>query len=427
MTLIPLSTSCFVSTIFRYRIKRQQIYISRRLLRYRHKLKLTSSDFGAPCLCSNGHNGLRCEFTFGDNVTVVDNDGNVVPPTTDTSCTLSCSNGGVCTRGKRSAADQADEYLYWIDQENTTDDMYCECTDTWDGPTCDVEKVACGSQHCFNGGTCLTKTDYGDMNDPTMLHHCDCSTADNADESYAGRFCQYKATEYCTKDPGLNGELFCVNHGTCRSNAFEGCDCPNGYTGFSCEFKISTSTQVGSVEVAEESDEFSGRPVLDPLESTNCTMECQNDGTCRHGSKKLGGGLDVFAGNTSHMNEDVGTSNDNQHCVCPDNFAGTHCENQLDSCGESKHLCVHGGKCVDLGDEQLCDCDLADSPLASFFAGNHCEHPVTDICSTKTATQSSTTPTSVTFGNVIPGTVAAFCVNGGTCKGMVPPTEPYVF
>jgi hypothetical protein len=302
--------------------------------------------------------------------------------------------------------------------------MFCQCPDAWDGPACTIEKVICGDQHCFFGGTCQTRSDNIDGNNPTITHHCDCTTADTADESYAGRFCQYKATEYCTKDPGLSGELFCVNHGICRANAHEGCDCPNGYTGFSCEFKTSTASPNDNVEVVDESDQLAGRPTLDPTESAECTMQCRNGGTCRHGPKILGGGLDLFAGNTSYMNEEVGTSNDFQHCVCPNNFAGTYCEHPLDSCGDGKYLCVHGGKCVDLGKEQLCNCDEIDSPLATFFAGNHCEHPVNDICTD--TTPSYTAPSSVIFGNAVPGSSVAFCVNGGTCKAVVSQNEPYV-
>ena len=171
--------------------------------------------------------------------------------------------------------------------------------------------------------------------------------------------------------------------------------------------------------MVDESGELTaGRPVLDPEESADCTMECKNGGTCRHGPKVLGGGLDLFAGNTSYMDEESGTSKDFQHCVCPNNFAGTFCEHPLDSCGEKQHLCVHGGKCVDLGNEQLCDCDTAESSLATFFAGSHCEHPVNDICTE--IGPNSAPPSSVTFGNSIPGAPVAYCVNGGTCKAVVP-------
>ena len=383
-----------------------------------------NSEYGKPCLCSGGHSGPRCEYTYGDNVTTVDEDGIIVQAeSAEQQCTLSCANGGVCVLGKRSATDQADEYLYWVDDVDDTDangaNMYCQCTDAWDGPTCTIEKVVCGDQHCFHGGTCQTRSENVGTSNPSVKHHCDCTTADNTDASYAGRFCQYKANTYCTKDPGLNGELFCVNHGVCRTNAHEGCDCPYGYEGFSCEFKTSFSTNEDNVLVVDESGELTaGRPVLDPEESADCTMECKNGGTCRHGPKVLGGGLDLFAGNTSYMDEESGTSKDFQHCVCPNNFAGTFCEHPLDSCGEKQHLCVHGGKCVDLGNEQLCDCDTAESSLATFFAGSHCEHPVNDICTE--IGPNSAPPSSVTFGNSIPGAPVAYCVNGGTCKAVVP-------
>jgi hypothetical protein len=385
------------------------------------------SAFGAPCLCNPKHSGPRCEYTNGDNVTTVNEAGDIVNPSTGSgnNCTLTCNNGGTCTLGKRTASDQEDEYLYWVDEDNLNDGQYCQCTDEWDGPACTVEKVVCGDAHCFNGATCVARTDTSNADSPTMTHHCDCATADNENQSYAGRYCQYKATEYCTKDADLNGELFCVNEGNCRDNPYEGCNCPNGYTGFSCEFRTATSTTNNGVKIVDESEVYGGRPVIDSPTDSNCTMECRNGGTCRHGSKRLGGGLDLFAGNTSYMNEEVGTSNDFQHCVCPSNFAGTNCEHQLDSCAEGQHLCLHGSKCVNVGDEQLCDCDQADSPLATFFAGNHCEHPVNDIC-TENAPNSKA-PSTVTFNSGIPGAARSFCVNGGTCKEKVPANEPYVY
>jgi hypothetical protein len=330
---------------------------------------------------------------------------------------MTCSNGGTCLRGKRTAVDQSDEYLYWINDENLDDDIYCECPDNWDGPLCSIPKIPCGPAHCFNGASCVAlanASNYG-----ALTYHCDCTVANNANESYAGNYCQYKATEYCTKDPGLNGILFCTNKGTCKDNPIEGCDCPDGYTGFSCEFRTPTTNE--GVDVVDESEMYGGRPVIDPL--SNCTMECRNGGTCRHGPKQLSGNLDLFAGNTSYLNEEAGTSKDWQHCVCPSNFAGTYCEHQLDTCGDGKHLCLHGSTCVDIGDEQLCDCDEAESPLATFFAGAHCEHPVNDICTEN----SSGAPSKLTFGNGMLGTALAFCVNGGTCKKKVTQYEPYVY
>lgn len=364
---------------------------------------------------------------------------------------MDCGTGGTCVKGQPSAAELAVEYHYWDDEDTTTTtpDMYCQCTDAWDGPACDIAKIPCGDYHCFHGAECLTKTEGG-----APVHHCDCSQAStDGTASYAGRFCQYKATAYCnTKDPGLSGLLFCVNDGTCRDNEYEGCDCPTGYTGFSCEFRTSSSsttpttgtTTTGTVEVVnetfntagsnttttngttatnkvvEEGNDF-GLPVVDSADVVNCSMACINGGTCRHGQKELGAGLDVIANHTRHLNAAVGTSDEFEHCVCPSNFAGTLCETPLDTCGEGKFHCLHGGKCVDLDDEQLCDCDQADSPLATFFAGNHCEHPVNDICTQGLSGRSSS---SVTFSNAIPGTSLSFCVNGGKCKATVAANEP---
>jgi hypothetical protein len=386
-------------------------------------MRLVCSDFGdSPCLCRKGYTGPRCD----------------VSSSTPVSCTLECSNGGICTVGTRPASEQADAYRFW-DDSHDDDNMYCQCPDTWDGPTCKISRVACGEHHCFHGAECLARTEGG-----KTVHRCDCATASDDDSSlYSGQYCQYPATSRCPAEDDVrdSAAIFCVNNGTCRSNAYEGCDCKEGFTGFSCEFRTAASTDVqvvtsshknatsGGVQVIEESDNF-GRPVVDSEEVVACNLKCLNGGTCRHGEKPEDEAWETATKNTTHMNsaDAVDTATEEfAHCVCPIDFAGTLCEHPVDECGadNGKFLCLHGSKCVDIGDEQLCDCDQADSSLATFFAGSHCEHPVDDICTTKSSTGSRlSTSSSITIGNAIPGTSLAFCVNGGTCKKTVDETEP---
>jgi hypothetical protein len=47
-------------------------------------------------------------------------------------------------------------------------------------------------------------------------HHCDCTTANTDDKSYAGRFCQYESSHFCEKELDLDGQAFCVNGGQCK-------------------------------------------------------------------------------------------------------------------------------------------------------------------------------------------------------------------
>lgn len=412
------------------------------------------------CLCPRTNTGLYCESPSETSTS----------SSAAASCTLQCANGGDCKLGTRSDSELADAYRFWHSDSGDTDtsssgsisnkNMYCQCTESWDGPECLVAKVPCGTNHCFHGSECLTRSEGG-----KTVHRCDCAVI--ADGDFAGQFCQYPATSQCAAADEARGipALFCVNQGQCQAqaaNAYQGCICSTDFTGFSCEFRTnavlttpttnnnntattspqqpvvynSTSESDQDVHEIDENENF-GRPLMDDPNAVACNVECQNEGTCRHGQKEPDEAWDTATKNTTHLTSSTTTiikteTEEFAHCVCPDNFAGNYCEHPVDECGAAngKFLCLHGSKCVNVGEEQLCDCDVADSNLATFFAGAHCQHPVDDICTTKGTTNGNgvTTTSSVTFfGNAIPGTSMAFCVNGGKCKEYVAPTNPYVF
>lgn len=365
-------------------------------------------------MCPTSFNGPHCEYSTGGVSSTTNGSTHTTAATTNATsnssgCRLDCKNGGTCVQGQRNASDLANEYHYWTDT-TTTATMYCQCPDGWDGPDCSIARVPCGTNHCFHGATCRNATGNGET-----IYLCDCSAASTATASYAGRFCQYQATTYCTKASASSAAgtlpLFCVNQGTCRNNAYEGCNCPVGYTGFSCEFRTAASG----------TDVQYGKSVVDPVNATECTLNCLNGGTCSKGPSNA----TVAWPSHSHSTTSSNVSLDLQHCVCPDNYSGAACEHPsaTPTCGEGQHLCLNGIKCVNAGDEQLCDCDQTNSSslLATFYAGNRCAHPINDICTKETAGLSSST---VTFGNAIPGTVLSFCVNGGTCKRLVSSMEP---
>ena len=168
----------------------------------------------------DGFEGPHCEFKSG----------------TTPECDMDCKNGGTCILGSKDLINDEERYQYW-DHEGSKY-MYCHCPDGFDGPNCEIEKAPCGDNHCFNGGTCIERSVDG-----TVLHHCDCSKTNNSGEkSFAGRFCQYEATSYCTKTSGLQGHLFCVNRGSCKTDPYDGCSCLDGFTGFSCEYVTSAHT-----------------------------------------------------------------------------------------------------------------------------------------------------------------------------------------
>ncbi|GAX14340.1 Notch 1 [Fistulifera solaris] len=338
---------------------------------------------GEPCDCPPELFGEHCEY-----------ERQSVP---DLECTLDCRNGGQCVLGESPIEDVDENGFHNYLATNKTDNQYCSCPDGYDGEFCEVYRQPCGEHFCFNGGTCKESDIEGQL-----VFFCDCSTAatDNAD--YAGRFCQFKATSYCTKNAGFNENLFCVNNGRCRDIASQGCDCDNPFSGFSCEFVTQEAT---TNNTNDESPALPG----DPEDTTECDIDCQNGGVCRHGKKDLGI-LGNIAGNATHLNETH--TEDYKHCVCPDGFVGLYCEEKAQLCGEGEHICLHGSSCVKYGDEHYCDCADASSTKSQtgLFSGASCEHPVNDVCTVKYPG---------------PGQPLLFCVNGGSCKKLVNLGEPH--
>jgi hypothetical protein len=305
---------------------------------------------------------------------------------------------GACILGGMSTAETDEHYQFW-DDDAVDQLMYCKCHAGYDGKLCDKKKTPCGDDHCFHGGTCLEREVDGQL-----VHHCDCATANIGGDSYAGRLCQYKAEEYCTKDEGFNGQLFCVNGGECNEDdPYQGCQCNPGFAGFACEFVMSDFASLNNETV---SDTEKGITVVDyDADVDPCDLECKGGGTCRNGVKELGFLSDV-AVITAHLNQTH--TEDFQHCVCPVGFVGLLCEHKIELCPDGEHLCLHGASCTTNGDESSCDCSSTDSDLADVFAGAHCEHPATQVC---------------TIGEPGPAKPLSFCVNFGTCMKNVTADE----
>jgi hypothetical protein len=308
----------------------------------------------------------------------------------------------MCVLGEKNSEEMKEHYQFWDLDASAKDYMHCKCHAGFDGQLCEIEKIECGDDHCFHGGTCIQREV-----DEHTLHHCDCATASAGSDSYAGRMCQYKATEYCTKDEGFNGLLFCVNDGQCKKDPYDGCDCDDGYAGFACEFVVSDFDESGDPDApaadpnADPDDEVfedeEGKPIVDYFADEDpCDLQCKN-GLCRNGIKELGF-LSGIATHTAHLNET--STEDFQHCVCPNGFVGLYCEHKVELCPMGERLCLHGGLCTTNGDQSSCDCSTTDSDLASVFAGDSCEHPATSVC---------------TIGDPGPAKPLSFCTNFGSC------------
>lgn len=262
--------------------------------------------------------------------------------------------------------------MYQAFWKNTTEDfMYCQCPEKFYGLHCEVKSESCGDHHCFNGGNCVKVNG---------RHRCNCSAATTNETMYAGRFCQFESTAFCDKKNGPNGQAFCTNGGLCKvdTNGVAYCQCPAGYHGPICEF---------------HDEEDNG-------DYENCTLDCQNNGVCRKGVKDVSF-LNKFNLGAVDSNLNKTHNEDFEHCVCPLGFVGHSCEMEVDTCGDSSHICLHGSKCVEDGDGHTCDCSDSFTTFDK-FAGKHCQHKATQFC-TKSG------ELGVGKDNL------SFCVNNGQC------------
>lgn len=149
-----------------------------------------------PCICPQGKRGPHCEFDDGH-----------VP-----NCKLDCENEGVCTRGIKSYTTALYDG-FWAQHDGQF--QYCKCQDNFYGLQCEAQAVKCGQAECFHGGTCVQTLNSKNE----TIYACDCNTAKTGGASYAGQYCQVKATSYCTKDIDQNGQLFCTHQGDCKIEA----------------------------------------------------------------------------------------------------------------------------------------------------------------------------------------------------------------
>jgi hypothetical protein len=147
-------------------------------------------------------------------------------------CMLQCFNQGICRKGS-SDLSILEKYGFnhrqLVDPTqispsstlNSTFNMnfeHCVCPIGFVGLQCEHQLDICpgGSHACMNGGECKIYSE-----DRNVEFQCDCTNAVSANTRYAGDFCEYPATQFCTIDgdmplggPGANA--FCTNGGQCK-------------------------------------------------------------------------------------------------------------------------------------------------------------------------------------------------------------------
>jgi len=184
------------------------------------------------CDCPEGQYGPSCEFQSEE----------------DAKCNLKCQNGGQCRSGTKdnSLIEQLGKGLDgYNDTHHSELFEHCVCPHNYFGIQCEHKLEICpGGDHvCLHGSKCVAKNE--GSTDGELYYMCDCDSAFDSLEKYAGKFCQYSSTDICTKNgqPGMGKAnfAFCVNNGICKGRVEDGedppgCTCPEGFYGDHCEY-----------------------------------------------------------------------------------------------------------------------------------------------------------------------------------------------
>ena len=164
-------------------------------------------------------------------------------------CSLQCQNGGQCRPGLKDNSLLEKLGMENMDEYNSTHHSelfeHCVCPPEYFGVQCEHKLEICpGGDHvCLHGSQCMAQNEGGSTGE---LHYtCDCDTAFDSLEKYAGKYCQYTSTDICTKNgqPGMGKAnfAFCVNNGVCKGKVDDGedppgCTCPDRFYGDHCEY-----------------------------------------------------------------------------------------------------------------------------------------------------------------------------------------------
>jgi hypothetical protein len=251
----------------------------------------------------------------------------------------------------------------------------CSCASGFFGEYCQHEAAACGGGFCHHSSTCLELS----LEEGSFVEHmCDCTNAYTEDTYYAGEFCQYASTKFCSEPDDPNERQFCVNGGECPEERHLPCICPEGFSGQRCAFQIAT----------------------DGRDYAHCDLPCQNGGTCQKGTKETEQKEFIRKFVDTDFSDALSESPDLtsfEHCVCPPGYFGINCEYQMEQCGNGEHLCFHGSTCARNEDEFSCDCFSSKIKTAGLF----CEYVASSECEQWV---------DVTNGH------RGFCTNGGHCE-----------
>ncbi|XP_041469939.1 fibroblast growth factor receptor 3-like [Lytechinus variegatus] len=257
-------------------------------------------------------------------------DGNPV----ETCSTVGCENGGTCNGG------------------------VCECTESYTGDFC--ESAFCGTDICYNGGSCIGAG---------TSSYCFCGldfTGVFCENAYCGTDICYNggtcadAGSYCVCgldftgafcEDAICGSMICYNGGVC-SESFLVCECPEGFTGISCETELCLgyTCQTYYPNITCIPDDWICDNETDCIDSSDevgcvisispCTSDaCLNGGTC----------VEIPSSSTPGPT----AASSSYYCECPSGFGGAFCERKTPC---TPNPCLNGGMCVNVNGMPSCNC-----------------------------------------------------------------------
>ena len=206
--------------------------------------------------------------------------------------------------------------------------------------------ASCFSLPCMNGGSCVNDIDFTDF-------FCNCP------QKYTGKSCEIPIP--CEFEPCVNvdpeAETTCVN--VDNFSDFE-CICSEAYGGKTCDIL------------------------------NRCYLEtdlCLNGARCINSDESVYTNVTITNStavplvNSDELNFLINVTN--FECECEGFFAGDSCQTSFDPCtgvnydglNITAHPCLHGGNCTSLPDWSAYSCDCGDE-----YQGIDCEYGTTDLC-----------------------------------------------
>uniref|UniRef100_A0AAY4E4J3 Notch receptor 3 n=1 Tax=Denticeps clupeoides TaxID=299321 RepID=A0AAY4E4J3_9TELE len=288
---------------------------------------------GHTCVCVNGWTGDDCSENIDDCATAVCFNGATCH---DRVASFFCEcpvgkTGLLCHLDDACVSNPCNEGAV-CDTNPLNGRAICTCPAGYAGPRCEIDINECLSMPCQNDATCLDRI--GEFT-------CICMPG------YTGTYCEVDVDE-CESNP-------CVNDGICKDmvNGFT-CTCQPGmrptsdpwplclpvpgFTGTMCQIDIDECASTPCQNGAKCFDRPNGYECrcAEGYEGTLCESNIDNckPDPCHHGTC-----VDDIASYT---------------CICEAGYTGYRCENQLNECHSNP--CQNGGKCVDLVNKYICQC-----------------------------------------------------------------------